>query len=75
MYWQWWIELGHISAEYVGQLMKSPRVTGELIVFGPFPPSPSPQTSEANFFKPHMVDLWVWENCLLPISVILGQGH
>ena len=33
------------------------------------------ETSEANFFKLHMVDLWVWENILAPISVTLGQGH
>ena len=30
---------------------------------------------EANFFKLHMVDLWVWENFFTPISVTLGQGH
>ena len=35
----------------------------------------SGKTPEANFFKPHMVDLWVWENFLAPISVTLGQGH
>ena len=35
----------------------------------------SRKTPEANFFKPHMVDLWVWENFLLPISVTFGQGH
>ena len=33
------------------------------------------KTPEAIFFKPHMVDLWVWENFLAPISVTLGQGH
>ena len=35
----------------------------------------SRKTPEANFFKPHMVDLWVWENFLAPVSVTLGQGH
>ena len=30
---------------------------------------------EANLFKPHMVDLWVLEKFLAPISVTLGQGH
>ena len=30
---------------------------------------------EANFFKLHMLDLWVRENVLASISVILGQGH
>ena len=30
---------------------------------------------QANFFKPHMVNLWVLENFLVPISVTLGQGH
>ena len=35
----------------------------------------SGKTPEANFFKPHMVDLWVWEHLLAPISVTLGQGH
>ena len=29
----------------------------------------------ANFFKPLMVNLWVWEKFLAPISVTLGQGH
>ena len=58
-------------------LFKSPWVTRGLIVFGPFPLRsplpPSPllfcqhfstfwENPEANFFKPHMVDLWVWEN-------------
>ena len=33
------------------------------------------ETPEANFFKLHMLDLWVWENFLAPISVTLGQGH
>ena len=35
----------------------------------------SGKTPEANFFKPHMVNLWVWENFLAPISVTLGKGH
>ena len=35
----------------------------------------SGKTPEAKFFKPHMLDLWVPENCLAPISVTLGQGH
>ena len=35
----------------------------------------SGKTPEANFFKPHMVDLWVWEKILTPTSVTLGQGH
>ena len=35
----------------------------------------SEKITEANFFKPHMVNLWVWENILAPISVTLGQGH
>ena len=35
----------------------------------------SGKTPKANFFKPHMVDLWVWEILLAPISVTLGQGH
>ena len=35
----------------------------------------SGKTPEADFFKPHMVDLWVWENFWVPISVTLGQGH
>ena len=33
------------------------------------------KTPEANFFKLHMLYLWVWENVLAPISVTLGQGH
>ena len=33
------------------------------------------KTPEANFFKLHMLDLWVWEHFLAPISVTLGQGH
>ena len=51
------------------RLIKWPRVTGGLIVFGLFPPPLPPpfcqhfsgKTPEHNFFKPHMVDLWVWE--------------
>ena len=35
----------------------------------------SGKTPEANFLKPHMIDLWVWEKFLAPISVTLGQGH
>ena len=35
----------------------------------------SEKTPEANFFKLHMVNLWVWENILAPVSVTLGQGH
>ena len=35
----------------------------------------SGKNPEANFFKPHKVDLWVWENFLAPISVTSGQGH
>ena len=35
----------------------------------------SGKTSESNFFKPHMVNLWVWENVLVPISVTLGKCH
>ena len=35
----------------------------------------SGKTPQANFIKPYMVDLWVWENVLAPISVTLGQGH
>ena len=49
-------------------LFNSPRVTGGLIVFDPFPLPPFYQhfstfmeTPEAKFFKPHMVDLWVWK--------------
>ena len=30
---------------------------------------------EDSFFKPHMVNLWVWEKFLAPISVTLTQGH
>ena len=67
-------------------LIKSPRITGGFIVICPFPPPPrhrrsantfqlSRKTPEANFFKPHMVGLWVWENFLALISVTLGQGH
>ena len=33
------------------------------------------KTPKANFFRPHMVDLWVWEIFLAPILVTLGQGH
>ena len=33
------------------------------------------ETPEANFFKLHMLDLWVWEKFLAPISVTLDQGH
>ena len=33
------------------------------------------KTPEANFFKPHMVDLRVWGTFLAPISVTLCQGH
>ena len=35
----------------------------------------SGKTPTANFFKPYIVDLWVWENFLAPISMTLGQGH
>ena len=35
----------------------------------------SGKTPEANCFKPHMVNLWVWKNFSLPISVNLGQGQ
>ena len=60
-------------------IFKSPRVTGGLTVFGPFPLPPPPppfcqhfstfrKTLEANFYKPHMVDLWVWENFLAIIT-------
>ena len=35
----------------------------------------SGKTPEANLFKPHMVDLWMREIFLAPISVTLGQGH
>ena len=28
-----------------------------------------------DLFQLHMVDLWVWETFLTPISVTLGQGH
>ena len=31
----------------------------------------SGKTPEANFFKPHMVNLWVWETLLALISVAL----
>ena len=68
--------------------IKSPMVAGRVIAFGPFAPPPTPpppllfcqhfqlsgRTPEANFLKPHMVNLCVWEN-LAPISVTLGQGH
>ena len=33
------------------------------------------KTPEANFFKLHMLHLWVWEKILAPISVTLGQGY
>ena len=33
------------------------------------------KTPEANSLKPHMVNLWVWETILAPISPTLGQGH
>ena len=69
-------------------LIKSPWVTGGLFVLVPFHRrlrrchrrsantfQLSGKTPEANFFKPHMIDLWVWENVLAPISVTLGQGH
>ena len=62
-------------------LTKSPWVTGGLIVFGRHRRRSantfqrSGKTCEANFFKPHIVDLWVWENFLAPISVTFGQGH
>ena len=69
-------------------LIKSPRVTRGLIVFGPFRRrclsrcrhsantfQLSGKIPEANLFKPHMVDLWVWEKILAPISVTLGQGR
>ena len=57
-----------------GTLIKSPRVTEELIVLVRFRRrcrrlrrrrsantfQLSGKTSEANLFKPHMVHLWVW---------------
>ena len=65
--------------------MKSPWISGGCIVFGLFPSPPLPplcqhfstfqETPEANIFKPHMVNLWVWEKFLVSISVTLGQGH
>ena len=33
------------------------------------------KTPEANFFKLHMLDLWVGENFFAPILMTLGQGH
>ena len=66
-------------------LIKLSLVTGGLIVLVHFRCSHRRRsantfqlfgkTPEANFFKPHMVNLWVWENFLVPISVTLGQGH
>ena len=35
----------------------------------------SRKTPEADFVKPHMVNLLVWEKKLTPISVTLGQSH
>ena len=37
--------------------------------------TPTHLPTPANFFKQHMVDLWVLEQLLAPISVTLGQGH
>ena len=57
----------------------------QICLVGLFPPLPLPQFCqhfstfqeypEANFFKPHMVNLWVWEKFLAPVSVTLGQGR
>ena len=30
MYWQGWVEMGHISAEYVGQLISYYYISGKL---------------------------------------------
>ena len=54
-------------------VIKSPQETGGLIVSANF--QLSGKTPEANFFKPHILDLWVCENFLAPILVTLGQGH
>ena len=35
----------------------------------------SGKTPDANFFKPHIINLYVWEQFLTPISLILGQSH
>ena len=50
--------------------------------FGPFPPPPLPppfcqhfSTFRENFFKPPMINLWVWEKFVGPISVTFDQGH
>ena len=67
-------------------IMKWPRLTGDLLflvrcrrrhrcrrstnilqLFG--------KTPEANFFKPHMVNLWVWETCFVTMLVTLFQGN
>ena len=54
----WFVDI----VKYYWILFNSPRD------FGPFPPPPFYQhfstfveTPEAKFFKPHMVDLWVWK--------------
>ena len=67
------------------RLSKSPRVTGGDFLFlvrfcrrllrrrrsaNTF--QLSGETPEANFFKPHMVDLWVWKHFLAPIWMTLG---
>ena len=33
------------------------------------------ETPEANFFKPYIVNLWVWEYILSLSPVTFGQGH
>ena len=70
---------------YMSTIIKSPWVTGGLIVCVHFHRCRhhssantfqlSRNTPEANSFKPHMVNLWVWEKFLAPISVTLGQVH
>ena len=65
-------------------IIKSPRVTRGLIVLVRFRRHRRRsaktfqlygENPEANFFKPHVVNLWAWEKMLAPIPVALGQGH
>ena len=70
------------------RIIKSPRVTGGLIVFGPFPPPsppppPPPFCQHFSIFREILKLIssnytWSTYGCgkiLAPISVILGQGH
>ena len=76
--WKKW----NCQSSLCNHIIKSPRVTGGSLFLVCFHCRHSAntfqlpgKTLEANFFKPHMLNVWVWENILVLILVTLGQGH